>query len=191
MFAFLEGEIAAKSRSTCVLDVHGVGYELLMPQSSLEVLPAAGDRVRLLTHLSISDSGAQLYGFLSPDDKDLFMSLIAVSGIGPKIALAALSTLTPAELIDAVAAEDVKTLSKIPSIGKKTAQRIVLELKGSLPDSSPADEVAVESTSVGKVVTEALLSMGFTSSEIALAMKDAPVEATEETLLQYALKRIG
>ncbi len=192
MIAFLEGTVALKSQAGAVLNVSGVGYELLMSATSIALLPAEGSQAHVITYLSVSDSGVVLYGFMEPEEEALFKALIAVSGIGPKMALGALSALTPEELSAAVMAEDVKALSKIPGIGKKTASRMVLELKGSLP--SPAqDEVSDSPKGSGafKNAVDALLSMGFTKAEVDVALQGAPADATEELLLQYALKRIG
>lgn len=191
MIAFLEGTIAAKGLSSAVVQVGGVGYELMMSTTSLDMLPPVGDDAHVITYLAVSDAGITLYGFLSQEEEQLFGSLIAVSGIGPKMALAALSTYTPQELIAAVTAEDVKAISKIPGVGKKTASRIVLELKGALPTE---DEVAAEALAPSaalKNASDALLSMGFTKAEIEAAMAGAPADADEEALLQYALKRLG
>ncbi|NGM17535.1 Holliday junction branch migration protein RuvA [Xiamenia xianingshaonis] len=196
MIAFLSGTLAAKTLTSAYIDVGGVGYEVAMSQSALSKLPQPGDEVRVLTYLQVSESGAALYGFLAEDEKALFEKLIAVSGIGPKVALAALSTFSPRALADAVAAQDTALISKIPGVGKKTASRIVLELKGSLDAdglnlfSSGEDAPSVlESRLQGAL--EALLSMGFTSAEAELALKGAPEGATESKLLQYALKRLG
>ncbi len=192
MIAFLEGCVAARSATGAVLNVGGVGYEMLMSSTSLAMLPPEGEQAHVITYLSASDSGVVLYGFMEPEEEALFRALIAVSGIGPKMALGALSALTPEALSTAVLAEDVKTLSKIPGIGKKTASRMVLELKGTLPAFSQEEEAASSGQAGAmKVAMDALLSMGFTKVEIADALKGSPADATEEALLQYALKRIG
>lgn len=192
MIAFLEGTVALKSSTGAVLNVSGVGYELLMSASSVALLPAEGSQAHAITYLSVSDSGVVLYGFIEPEEEALFKALIAVSGIGPKMALGALSALSPEELSAAVMAEDVKALSKIPGIGKKTASRMVLELKGSLPSLASDDAPGLQKRSDAfKNAVDALLSMGFTKAEIDVALQGAPVDASEELLLQYALKRVG
>ena len=186
MIAFLSGEVAAVlPPNTAYIDVAGVGYAVSMPQGDLGKLEV-GKPARVLTYLSVSDNGLGLYGFLSDEEKALFEKFIGVSKGGPKMALAALSTYTPREL------------AHIPGVGKKTAERIILELKGTLErgletlfDSgaesggSSADSVALTGA------TEALLSMGFTSAEAEVALKGAPEGAGEGALLQYALKRLG
>lgn len=199
MISFLRGAVAATTADSVVLDVAGVGYGVLMPPSSLAKLPAQGEEATVLTYLQVSDKGVALYGFLSAEEKVLFERLIAVSGVGPKMALAALSAFTPQALVSAITHEDVAMVSQIPGVGKKTASRIVLELKGSLEQgmgSLFAGETAADASRAGadpalEGAIEALLSMGFTSAEADLALKDAPEGATEAKLLQYALKRLG
>ena len=200
MIAFLRGELAGSSATTAYIDVNGVGYAVLMAARSLAMLPAVGEKVAVFTHLQVSDAGVALYGFISEDERTLFNQLITVNGVGPKMALAALSTYAPQELVRAIATENITAVSKIPGVGKKTAQRIVLELKGSqtLAQSGlfdgEGDVVATVPVATGtavQAVAEALLSMGFTEAEADLALKDAPEDATEAKLLQYALKRLG
>ncbi len=199
MIAFLRGELVGSSATTAYIDVNGVGYAVLMAQRSLAQLPAIGEKVAVFTHLQVSDAGIALYGFASEEDRALFNQLITVNGVGPKMALAALSTYSPQELARAIATENVAAVSKIPGVGKKTASRIVLELKGSqaLAQSGLFDgegaavaAPAANGTAV-QAATEALLSMGFTDAEAGLALKGAPEDATEAKLLQYALKRLG
>ena len=195
MIAFLRGILAGKTETTAFLDVDGVGYAVGMSSSGLSKLPEAGSEVTLRTYLQVSDSGIALYGFLTMEEKVLFERLITVSGVGPKVALAALSTFSPEGLAAAIAAQDVTAIQRVPGIGKKTASRIILELKGSLDDGLAslfdAEAAPAASSSNKKGATEALLSMGFTSAEADLALRGAPEGATETALLQYALKRIG
>lgn len=196
MIAFLRGALAAKTAQGAVVDVGGVGYGVAMSQASLSRLPGLGEEVRVLTFLQVSESGVALYGFLSEEEKALFERLISVSGVGPKVALAALSTFSPGALADAIASQDVALVQKIPGVGKKTAQRIILELKGSLDQGleglfGRSEDPASVIDERMRGATEALLSMGFTSAEAELALKGAPEGATEAALLQYALKRLG
>lgn len=197
MIAFLNGVVAGKTASTVYLDVSGVGFAVSMSQTGLSKLSAVGERVRILTYLQTSESGMALYGFLAEEEKALFERLIGVSGVGPKAALAALSTFSPKAFVDAVAAQDVSLIQKIPGVGKKTASRIILELKGSFDQgfeslfaaASQDERTPVETRLEGAV--EALLSMGFSSAEADLALKDAPEGATEGALVKYALKRLS
>lgn len=196
MIAFLKGAVAAVlPPSTVYVDVNGVGYGVTMAQSALAKLPPVGEGVTVLTYLSVTENGIGLYGFLSEEEKAMFERLVSVSKVGPKMALAALSTYAPRELADAIAAGDVARVSHIPGVGKKTAERIILELKGTLEETldslfsvsaeSSADALALQGA------TEALLAMGFTSAEAEVALKGAPEGAGEGALLQYALKRLG
>ena len=201
MIAFLNGVLVARRPSSIYLDVNGVGFEVLRPQTSIAALPETGSQVQVMTYLQVREDGMSLFGFLSLEEKALFEELIGVSGIGPKLALAALSFYSPSELVAAIAAQDVTRISKIPGVGKKMAQRIILELKGVIDGgmdgllgdaSSGASDTGTSSQSSAlKGITEALLSMGFTSAEAELALSGAPEGASESAILQYALKRLG
>lgn len=193
MIAFLDGLVAGKTPASALVNVGGVGFEVGMSASGLSKLPPAGERVTVHTYMQVRDDGVSLYGFLSLEEKALFEKLITVSGVGPKVALAALSSYGPAQLADLIAAQDVTAVQRIPGIGKKTASRIILELKGSL-DAGIGGLFADEGAATGKAAEgakEALLSMGFTTAEVDLSLKGAPAEATEAALLQYALKKLG
>lgn len=135
MIAFLKGKLAGKTPQVAYIDVNGVGYAVFMSATALSKLPESGGAVTVLTYLQVSDAGIALYGFLSEEEKATFERLIGVTGVGPKVALAALSTFSPRALADAVAAQDVALVQKIPGVGKKSASRIILELKGSFDAS--------------------------------------------------------
>ena len=193
MIAFLEGTIAGKTPTSAYINVGGVGFDVGMSQSSLSKLPASGEHALVHTYLQVRDDGMSLYGFTSLEEKALFEKLITVSGIGPKVALAALSSYAPDQLANLIAAQDVAAVQRIPGIGKKTASRIILELKGSL-DQGIGGLFAEDERTVNKAMegaAEALLSMGFTTAEIDLALKGAPDDGSESALLQYALKKLG
>lgn len=199
MIAFLKGVLAGKTANCAFIDVQGVGYAVGMSQGALTKLPAVGQAVQVHTYLQVSDNGIALYGFLTLEEKALFERLIGVSGVGPKVALAALSSFTPEALVAAVQAQDVAAVQKIPGVGKKTASRIILELKGSfdqglasLFDASgaPASAVAAAAERL-KGAREALLALGFASAEADVALKGAPEDADENALIKYALKRLG
>ena len=184
MIAFLKGTLAGKTTSSAVVEVAGVGYAVGMSQAALSKLPEMGGAVEVHTYLQVSDSGIALYGFLTLEEKALFERLIGVGGVGPKVALAALSAFSPAALVAAVQAQDVAAVQRIPGVGKKTASRIILELKGEAPIAA----VMAERLAGAR---EALLSMGFTSAEAEVALKGAPEDGDESVLVQYALKRRG
>lgn len=193
MIAFLRGRIAAKLFDAVIVDVGGVGYQVLMSGRSLSRLGEVGSEVELLAHLQVRDDAFVLYGFLSQEEKELFARLTSVSSVGPKVALSVLSTYNPAEAIAAIVAQDTAAIQRVPGIGKKMASRIVLELKESFGEGFAVTSgiPGAQAQSALRGATEALLSMGFTSEEASLALKGAPEGADETVLLQYALKRLG
>lgn len=142
MITFLDGELAEKEPARLVLDVSGVGYEVLIPVSTYDKLPQVGARLRILTWLRIAEDAHTLYGFATEPERKLFLLLMNVSGIGPKTALAALNGLSPRDLKAAIATGDTKRISSISGIGKKTAERIILELKDKLTDAETLEAVA-------------------------------------------------
>lgn len=197
MIAFVRGILVGKTLQSACVDVNGLGLEVFMAQSSLARLPEIGNEVTIQTYYQVREDGVSLYGFTSSEEKALFEKLISISGVGPKVALASLSFYAPAQLAEAVMAQDVARISKIPGVGKKTASRIILELKGSFEkeELSLSGATGTSGTScedaVAAGIIEALLSMGFTEQEATLAIKGAPTGASEGALLQYALKRLG
>ena len=194
MIAFLNGILAGKTQDTAFIDVGGIGYAVGMAAGSLAKLPEMGERVQVHTHLYVREDAISLFGFLSVEEKNLFLRLNSVSGVGPKVALSALSVFSPQQLVAAITSQDVALVSKIPGVGKKTASRIILELKGSLDADllgAAAGAAPVGAGSVLQGVADALLSMGFTSAEIEIALKGAPEDADEPVLLHYELKRLG
>lgn len=199
MIAFLKGVLAGKTSNCAYIDVQGVGYAVGMSQGALAKLPAVGQAVQVHTYLQVSDNGIALYGFLTLEEKALFERLIGVSGVGPKVALAALSSFTPEALVAAVQAQDVAAVQKIPGVGKKTASRIILELKGSFDQglaslfdiSGAPSSAAAAAAERLKGAREALLALGFASAEAEVALKGAPEDADENALIKYALKRLG
>lgn len=193
MIAFLRGKLASKAYDYVVLDVSGVGYKIMLSGQSVSRLPEIGTEIQLLTKMIVKEDDVALYGFQNATEQNVFERLISVSGIGPKAALSILSSYSAEEVIEIIASQDSVRMQKAPGIGKKTASRIILELKdvfaqvgGDISSQTPS-----VSTSALQGAREALLSMGFTSTEIDLALKDAPSEETETGLLQYALKRLG
>ncbi len=199
MIEFLEGELASALPTHAVINVGGVGYCALIPVSSFEKLPAPGSRVRLLTHLSVREDAHVLYGFATPAERDLFRLLVHhVSGVGPKIALSVVSGL-PVEIFKAaVVAGDVAAISKISGIGKKTAERIVLELKDRLGVAAEWEaSSAVNAPSPAELAVHdavlALISLGYKQVEahkaIRRATSDQPAgQHTSDELVRLALK---
>jgi len=192
MIAFLSGRVVAKMPTYALLEVAGVGYKLAMSTGSLAALPALGDEVTVWTHLYVREDELALFGFESQEEKFAFEQLITVSGIGPKVALAVLSALSAETLATAVSAEDADLLATVPGVGKKTAQRIILDLKDKLGAQLPGTAGASSGgarAAVGEA-SDALLGMGFSSAEVAVALKGLE-GADAQQLLKQALRRLG
>lgn len=190
MIAQITGRLLGKSAASCVIETGGIGFRLWMSTNAISHLPAEGDEVSVFTHLHVREDELSLFGFESIDEQELFERLITVSGVGPKVALSALSAFAPADLVGAIAREDDAMIATIPGIGKKTAQRLIIELKDKVgvPDLSGRP---VGRSSAAAETSDALAAMGFSPAEVAAAMKgyDGPSDAA--SLLRYALKRLG
>lgn len=187
MIAVVEGTVAERSGDRVVIAAGGLGYEVLVPASTLAALPATGRRARLVTHLLVRDDALVLYGFATAAERDLFRLLLSVGGVGPKVALAILSVLSPDALRRAVLDGDADAITVVPGVGKKVAARIALDLKEKLGGG-------VDLPGVGPVaeVREALLGMGLSPPEVhdALAGLEPDGEPVEE-LLRRALQQVG
>jgi len=201
MISFLQGKLVEALPTHVTLDVHGVGYEALIPLSSYDKLPAPGGEVRLLTHLAIREDAHVLYGFMSTQEREMFRLLInTVSGIGPKIALNILSGMNVTALRGAVANSDVKSLSQISGVGKKTAERIVVELRDKI-GAAGAWEALSAQRALAPVdqkindATLALMSLDFKQIEAHEAVRAAVAalgdKATLEELVRACLKKRG
>jgi Holliday junction DNA helicase RuvA len=189
MIGRLTGLLAEKNPPQIVLDVHGVGYELDVPMSTFYNLPSAGEKVTLLTHFAVREDGHFLYGFLSESERFAFRQLIKISGVGARIALAVLSGLSVADLAAAVARQEAGRLIKVPGIGKKTAERLLLELKGKLAETTSAALPAVEDASYD--ILNALLALGYNEREAATAMKQLPAGVGTSDGIRQALKLLS
>lgn len=196
MIAALTGRLVAVDAGSAVVDVAGVGYRILCPGGALAAMPAAGTTITVHTHLHVREDALTLYGFGTADERDVFEVLISVNGIGPKGALGILSSYTPDGLRKAVLAEDLDALTLVPGVGRKTAARLVLELKerlgagaGAVPAGSPAMRPVLAEA------RDALVALGYTAAEArdaleAVAAGNGETPATA-TLLKRALKRLG
>ena len=207
MIVRLTGTLVEVLPTHVVLDVNGVGYELGVSANTAASLPPAGEAgVTLLTRLIVREDAMELYGFSTREERALFDRLVAISGVGPKLALSVLSTFKPQELATVVATEDVGRMSQVSGVGKKKAQRLLVELEGvfqkdaelrslvGLSQPSHGDVVAsVPALPVQAEATDALLSMGFTSQEGELALQgyEEAGATTIQQVLSYALKRLG
>jgi holliday junction DNA helicase RuvA len=196
MIALLTGKIAFKAPDYIILDVNGVGYRVQIPFSTYYTLPAEGSAVSLQIHTSVKEDAINLYGFRTQQEKELFQLLIGVSGVGPKLANSILSNSEPAELADYLLRGDLVRLSGIPGIGKKTAERLVLELKekikkmGIAPSASPDVAQVPAKQEIRDDVLSALINLGYKESVVQKALNDIRIaeDATVESILKQALK---
>ena len=194
MIAFLRGVVHEKHPNQVIVDVNGVGYELTIPISTYSTLPESGAEVRLRVHTHVREDAISLFGFHSAAEKTLFEKLISVSGIGPKLAVTVLSGLAATDLIAAIRSGDVQTLVRVPGIGKKTAERIVLELREKLeigaPAPGPAPVKPAHSPEEEDVIS-ALLNFGANRASAEAAVMKARQQAptsTFEDLFRTALR---
>ena len=190
MIAFIKGTVDSLSEGKMILESHGIGYELNIPASMFDAGIREGEELKIYTHMSVREDGISLFGFLSREDLEIYRMLIGVSGIGPKAALAVLSTLTADNLRFAVLSEDVQAIAKTPGIGKKTAQKLILELKDKF-DLQEAFEQKLAGNQAAAAV-QALTALGYSGTEALQAVKK--VEITEgmdsEAVLKAALKHM-
>lgn len=201
MISFVRGELAEIIENIVVVDNNGIGYNVEVPMSVLSSLPAIGSQVKLYTYLNVREDAMKLFGFMSRDDLNIFKLLIGVSGIGPKGALAILSTMTPNDLRVAVMSDDAKAISKAPGIGLKTAQKLIIEAKGKISMPDYMDEGASVTGDLAKVSTDAdprseaiaaLVTLGYSNSEAVIAVKKVEyVEGMDaEAVLKASLKHL-
>jgi Holliday junction DNA helicase RuvA len=194
VIAYLRGRIFEKQPNRIVVDVQGVGYDVLVPLSTFYGLGEPGSEIVLRIHTHVREEALALYGFATRLEQDLFERLIAISGIGPKLALAVLSGIEPPELIGAIERGDVARLTAIPGVGKKTSERIVLELKDRLPRPQPAVAAASDALALREDVLSALMNLGY-HRPLAEKAVEAAVRATPdgdfERSLKHALRELA
>ncbi|QPF75824.1 Holliday junction branch migration protein RuvA [Roseateles sp. DAIF2] len=189
MIGKLTGVIAEKTPPQVLIDVQGVGYELDVPMSTFFNLPGLGERTSLLTHLSIREDAHVLFGFLTAEERSTFRLLIKISGVGPKMALSLLSGLSVAELSQAVSKQEAGRLVKVPGIGKKTAERLLLELKGKLgPDLALPAAVANDAQAD---ILQALVALGYSEKEAGAALKALPPDVGVSEGIKLAMKKLS
>jgi holliday junction DNA helicase RuvA len=190
MIGKLTGTLGDKNPPQVVVDCNGVGYEVDVPMSTFYNLPAVGDRVTLLTHFVVREDAQVLYGFGSSGERDTFRQLIKIAGVGPRTALSVLSGMSVGDIAQAVTAQDAGRLVKVPGIGKKTAERLLLELKGKLgADLGPASAGAVHDEQAD--ILQALLALGYSDKEAAAALKALPKEVGVSEGIRLALKALA
>ncbi|MGN0134042.1 MAG: Holliday junction branch migration protein RuvA [Anaerotignum sp.] len=199
MIAYIKGTLERRAESYIIIETGGIGYQIFVSPATLAKLPQTGERVKVFTYFSVKEDGVSLYGFASAEEQEMFHKLLTVSGVGPKGALGFLSQLTPQEIILAIISEDVKTLSKAPGVGRKTAQRVILELKDKFKTEealSMGEELQGDAeTSVGGdakfEAIDAMTALGYSRSEAAKAVNAVAAEGmSTEDILKAALKKM-
>lgn len=199
MISYIKGILEDMSPGMVVVDNHGIGYQMMVPMRG-ESFPKIGQEIKIYTHMHVREDDVSLFGFLSKEEKEAFELLVGVNGIGPKVGLSVLSTLSVYELKMAVISEDVKTISKTPGLGPKGAKKLILELKDKLSfeeleeDGVGAEifDTSADSSDSVMITIEGLVSLGYSKSEAAIAVnkvEDAK-DLTPEELLKKALKNI-
>lgn len=189
MIGRITGLLAEKSPPQVLIDVNGVGYEVDVPMSSFYNLPALGERVTLLTHFIVREDAQLLYGFLTGEERATFRQLVKISGVGPRTALSILSGLSVSELAQAVSLQESGRLVKVPGIGKKTAERLLLELKGKLGDALTAPMSLANDAQAD--ILQALIALGYSDREAAASLKALPSEVGVSEGIKLALKALG
>ena len=189
MIGRLSGLLAGKSPPQLLVHVHGVGYEVDLPISTFYNLPALGEPVVLLTHFIVREDAQVLFGFLTPEERATFRQLVKISGVGPRTALAILSGLSVGELAQAVSLQESGRLVKVPGIGKKTAERLLLELKGKLGAELALPAHAASDAQAD--ILQALVARGYSEREAAAALKALPPEVGVADGIKLALKALA
>jgi holliday junction DNA helicase RuvA len=189
MIALVRGDVAVRRPDHVVLDCGGVGYRLAVSTETLKQVPAAGKPVALHSHLVVRDDQLALYGFHSEEERDLFLMLLGVQAVGPKVALAVLSGGPPRELISAIAAGDAARFQAVPGIGKRTAERIIVELREKVADVPDGAAIAVSRGDDPRLLArDGLIGLGFSLQEAQELLDAAPDDLSTEDLIAHALK---
>jgi holliday junction DNA helicase RuvA len=192
MIASVSGEVLVRRPDHVVIDAHGVGYRLAVSAETLKSVPARGKQASLHAHLVARDDALSLYGFSSEEERDLFLHLISVSGVGPKVAMAVLSGGPVRELLRAIAAGDAKRFQAVPGIGKRTAERIIVELRekvaGEIEGDADGAMIGAGDEDARSLAREGLLNLGYTPPEVERLLSEADGQSPEE-IVQSALRR--
>jgi Holliday junction DNA helicase RuvA len=191
MIGKLTGTLLEKNPPQILIDCHGVGYEVDVPMSTFYSLPVAGERVSLLTHFVVREDAQILYGFGTAAEREAFRQLVKISGVGPRTALSVLSGMSVADLAQAVTAQDSGRLVKVPGIGKKTAERLLLELKGKLGADLPLPGAASAVGEAANDIQQALIALGYSEKDAAAALKALPKDVGVSEGIKLALKTLG
>ncbi len=189
MIAVVRGEVVVRRPDHVVVDCTGVGYRLAVSAETLRHVPAAGRETMLFAHLVVRDDQMLLYGFATEEERDLFLLLIGVQSVGPKVALAVLSAGPPRELVSALAAGDAARFQAVPGIGKRTAERIIVELREKVAPAAGDDAIVVTRADDPRMLArDGLVGLGFSHQEADRLLDDAPPGASPEDLIAHALR---
>ena len=191
MISRLTGVLADKAPPSVLVDVNGVGYEVQVPMSTFYNLPETGAKVTLLTQFIVREDAQLLYGFLTSTERESFRELVKISGVGPRIALGVLSGLSANDLAQAVAAQDTARLTKVPGIGKKTAERLLLELKGKLAPALNLPATEASGSESHADILQALIALGYSDKEARAALKALPADVGVSDGIKQALRALS
>ncbi len=196
MYNYITGEIVSKTENQVVIENNGIGYEISVSMATLDELPVVGGIGRVYTFLNVREDEMKLYGFATLDEKEMFLKLTSVSGIGPKVALAILSGIRLSDLAVAIKTEDIKLLSTIKGLGKKTVERIILELKDKVSivgfdQHRESKELSINANAIDEA-TEALISLGINKNDAyRLARENAKDSSTSEEIIRKTFQNLG
>jgi Holliday junction DNA helicase RuvA len=191
MIGRIKGILVQKSPPRILVDCQGVGYEIDVPMSTLYQLPDNGAIVTLLTHHLIREDAQQLYGFATQNEREAFQTLIKISGVGARTALTILSGMNVPEIAQAVLLQDSSRLMTVPGIGKKTAERLLLELKGKFGANLPLSTDSNSPAPASSEILQALIALGYSDKEAVLALKQVPIDANVSDGIRFALKTLS
>jgi Holliday junction DNA helicase RuvA len=191
MIGRLNGTLADKNPPQVLVDCNGVGYEVDVPMSTFYNLPGIGERVSLLTHFVVREDAQVLFGFGSGSEREAFRQLIRISGVGPRTALAVLSGMSVADIAQAVTAQDAGRLVKVPGIGKKTAERLLLELKGKIGANLGQSAAAGAASDAQGDILQALVALGYSDKEAAASLKSLPRDVGVSDGIKLALRALA
>ncbi len=197
MYAYIKGILSEKHADSLVVEAAGVGYNLIVSARTLQTVGETGNTVKVYTYLNVKEDAMTLFGFARQDERAMFLKIVSVSGIGPKIAMNVLSTMSVADLAVALVTEDVKSITRVPGIGKKSAQRLILELKEKVDNNELKGAMSAEAVPMGggsmvHEAIQALMALGFTSAEASRAVGNAgDGHDSVESLITAALKQRG
>jgi Holliday junction DNA helicase RuvA len=191
MIGKLTGTLLEKNPPQILLDCHGVGYEVDVPMSTFYHLPASGEKLSLLTHFVVREDAQILYGFATAGEREAFRQLIKISGVGPRTALAVLSGLSVADLAQAVSTQETGRIVKVPGIGKKTAERLLLELKGKLGAELDQPAGGVVRSDAQSDIQQALMALGYNEKDASAALKALPADVGVAEGIKLALKALA